>query len=177
MCKTCKTGYGLVSNRCVLKNIDNCVGYVSNPVSGVLTCSECRKNFGLKDNLCIQDLQSNCKKYADGGVCVKCKDNYHLTTLKNGVQHCIQISSYENCKTFNSSEFELFRLKCTECDSNFVKKNALSNHSSSTCNLIQNIPFCVEYDMQTTFAKSTLNCTQCEKSHYLQSGKCKYRDF
>jgi len=46
-CNTCLHNYVKVKEKCTLRTIENCVDYVENPSSEILTCAQCENGYGL----------------------------------------------------------------------------------------------------------------------------------
>jgi hypothetical protein len=178
-CARCLTGYVLVDNRCVRKDIENCVAYVENPASEELTCAQCEEGYGLKDQLCIRDIFTPCRVYGQEGVCEECQPGYHLTSLSNDKIVCINITTHNNCQSYDVGAFEEFKIKCSVCNdsSKYIFQEINESEAKNVCNPLITIKNCVKYDMAETFQQSTLDCTECAPGYYLEGKECRLREF
>ena len=134
LCRTCATGFMLLSGRCTAMNCGVSTG----------TCSSCPINFQYRLGVCVANSQQNCGLY-NNGLCSLCQYGFYLTqnggcspiqpnclttyptgrcgVCRDGYQLYLErcLKSVVNCADYNSND------DCTNCISTITVPTVLIN--------------------------------------------------
>ena len=82
-CIDCSTGYINSLGKCILQDIENCIGYDIDPINGDLLCMQCDISYGLSKNVCVKDLFNPCQVINIQGECISCQYGFNLLELND----------------------------------------------------------------------------------------------
>ncbi|ELP92393.1 protein kinase domain containing protein, partial [Entamoeba invadens IP1] len=146
--------YYIHENRCVLKEIDNCVKYLQN------NCLQCKEKFLVTDGICREIEYFHCEK-SNGILCTNCYMYYYreLTIQSNNLTYC---TSKEDKQIKYATSIQNGPEIVLECNEKYTLFN-------NTCSFPQsvNVNLKISNDNNTCEVSSSKGCLKCIDGYYL----------
>ena len=147
-CNLCKTGFSIISNKCVMcpKNCAYCK-------DGSAQCSACKRGFHLNEikNTCEKITIGNCYSSENGTECDSCDSHFFLSEDKKTCETCV--SKVDKCNFCNKRKEKDFN--CYSC----IRGYSYNKVEKKCDKCIENCEYCREK-----------KCTFCVQGFFLEKG-------